>query len=134
MEPKDDTPNRWRDAAISNFRAAKMLCEAQECRPCISRAYYAAYQAVTAIAIEHGDEKDFPVGWNNPSHEQLPALVRNNGDLPKAVRKRISKALRDLRYSREDADYRMGRTVNKEAAMKALHQAFDIMERLGIET
>jgi uncharacterized protein (UPF0332 family) len=125
---------KWKNAGASNFRAAKMLYEAQEYRPCISRAYYAAYQAVTAIAIEHGDEKNFPADWNNPSHEQLPELVRNNGGLPKEVRKRISNALRDLRYSREDADYRMGRTVNKEAAMKALHQAFDIMERLGIET
>ncbi|HET6384026.1 MAG TPA: hypothetical protein VFJ58_11600 [Armatimonadota bacterium] len=66
---------------------------------------------------------NFPAGWNNPSHEQLPDLIGNNGGLTINSRRTVRKMLRALRSLREDADYRMGRTVDVESARTALLMA-----------
>jgi hypothetical protein len=46
-------------------------------RRCANRSFYTAYQMETSIYLKHRDEGAFPHGWNNPSQEQLPDLIRN---------------------------------------------------------
>jgi uncharacterized protein (UPF0332 family) len=110
--------------------SAKQLFDADDWRGCANRAYYAAYQAATSACIEHGDT--FEHGWNNPSHEQLPGLIQNNGDLPVAMRRRVRQLLRILRNVRENADYRPGITVDRLEALAAVRSAALVLDLLGV--
>ena len=123
----------WKRAALTTLATAKGLRESGDHRSCVSRAYYAAYQAATSVCITHGDDLSFPPGWSNPSHEQLPDLIRNNGDLTINTRRTVRMILRQVRSLREDADYRMGRTVDATSVRVALPMASALFERLGIE-
>lgn len=91
------------------------------------------YQLATALSVEHGDTSQFPNGWNNPSHDQLPGLVKNNGLLPVADRIVIARLLRQLRTRREDADYRPGYTVNRVVAQTALFESEAVFDRIRLE-
>lgn len=122
----------WRKTAARTLTTAKALRDSGDPRSCVSRAYYAAYQAATAICIEHGDSASFPAGWNNPSHEQLPGLIASNGDLRIAVRRSVRRTLLMLRFLREDADYRVGRTVDAQTVATALIEASALFELLEI--
>ena len=121
---------RWRETAEHTLSTAQILREQEDARSCVSRAYYAVFQRATAICIAHGDAAQFPAGWHNPSHEQLPDLIFNNGNYSLSARRSIRKILRELRPLREDADYRMGRTVDKQTARAALIMANTVFERL----
>lgn len=106
--------------ALVTLDTAKSLRDRDDNRSCISRIYYAAYQAAASVCIAHGDAVRFPNGWNNPSHEQLPDLVQNNGDFSPSARRMAARILRLLRNFREDADYRPGRTVDAATVRTAL--------------
>lgn len=109
----NDIATSWKQTALATLATAKrLLRNSDDHRSCVSRAYYSAYQAATAVCIEHGDSADFPDGWNNPTHEQLPNLIANNGEIKLDPRRTVLKILRELRYLREDADYRDSITVN----------------------
>jgi uncharacterized protein (UPF0332 family) len=117
--------------ALVTLDSAKLLRDHDDSRSCVSRIYYAAYQAAASVCIAHGDEARFPAGWNNPSHEQLPDLVQNNGDLALPVRRTAARILRLLRNFREDADYRPGRTVDAvtvQTALLAVATLFEVLE------
>ncbi len=133
MLTSHDNAGRWRRTAQTTLDTAKRLRDSEESRSCVSRAYYAAYQAATAVCITHGDAVHFPVGWNNPSHEQLPDLLANNGNFSLNIRRTVRKILRELRILREDADYRTGRTVDSETVRASLLMASTLFERLKIE-
>ena len=127
----DEQAERWRKASLAVRETARHLRERDDFRSCVSRAYYAVYQAATSVCLIHGDQKLFPNGWNNPSHEQLPELIKNNGDLPVHNRRVVLKLLRLLRTTREDADYRLGRTVDKKTAytiIRAMDTVFNLLE------
>ena len=133
LNRSQELADRWRQTAIRTIATAKQLRNGDDHRSCVSRAYYAAYQATTAVCIAHGDAVNFPPGWNNPSHEQLPDLIVNNGNLSVTTRRWVRKALRELRVYRETADYRMGITVDRGAAISAILIATSILERLETE-
>jgi hypothetical protein len=75
---------------------------------------------------------DFPRGWNNPAHDQLPELVLRNTSLPRNTRYQINKALRRLRKARENADYRPGASVERPEALSAFHDAHLVAQALGV--
>jgi uncharacterized protein (UPF0332 family) len=129
----DEQARRWQQTGWTTLDTAKHLHQRDDHRSCVSRAYYAAYQVATAACLAHGDKAQFPHGWNNPSHEQLPDLIANNGDLPASNRKQLKKLLRLLRSSREDADYRPGQTVDERTAKTAILFAHSIFELLEID-
>ena len=116
--------------AERTLASAERLRLDAEARGVANRAYYAVYQAATALCYEHGDESQFPHGWNNPSHDQLPDLIRKNGNLSLWTRRRISQLLNTMRSVREDADYRPGRTVNIEIALEQLQNAATVLRLL----
>ncbi len=121
----------WKRTALATLDTARSLRDHEDFRSCVSRIYYAAYQAATAICLAHEDADHFPNGWNNPSHEQLPDLVQNNGDLSPPARRTAARILRLLRGFREDADYRPGRTVDAvtvRTSLLAVSTLFEVLE------
>jgi uncharacterized protein (UPF0332 family) len=114
--------------SLATLESAERLFLAQDHRGSVNRSYYAAYQAATSLSVARGD--DFAQGRNNPSHDQLPELIRNNGDLPVVTRRRVSRLLGGLRHAREDADYRPGVTVDRTTALDSLHQSAAVLNLL----
>ncbi len=126
-----DAAHLWKQMALVTLDTAKSLRGSADVRSCVSRIYYAAYQAAASVCIAHGDAANFPNGWNNPSHEQLPDLVKNNGDFTPAARRTAARILRLLRNFREDADYRPGKTVDPttvRTALLAVTTLFEVLE------
>lgn len=111
----------WERAGDRTALSARALHEGDDPRGCANRAYYAAYQQATAVCLRHGDEEQFPHQWHNPSHEQVPDLLGNNGNLPIEARRRIGPLLQRLRSLRETADYRPGHSCRTEESLAALH-------------
>ena len=134
LNSKRSQVERWYTLSRRVFSTAELAFADGDWRSAASRAYYAAYQAATGVCVAHGDAVKFPPQWNNPSHDQLPDLIRNNGDLPVFERRRISQSLVSLRSSREDSDYRLGVTVEKPDALKCLQQTANILRLLGVLT
>lgn len=121
----------WKRTAHITLDTAKSLQGRDDARSCVSRIYYAAYQAAASVCIAHGDAVRFPNGWNNPSHEQLPDLVQNNGSINPSARRTAARILRLLRNFREDADYRPGRTVDAatvRTVLLAVATLFEVLE------
>src|SRR5689334_2779388 len=104
----------WQELSRDNLSAKKLLSESSTqgplgevyLRSCVSRTYYAAYCAATSLLVER--DLSFARGWNNPPHEQVPDLIRDNTDISLSRKRRIRKNLSTLRTAREDADYRPG--------------------------
>lgn len=132
MLRREEIAARWRKTALMTLDSAKALKDSNDPRSCVSRAYYAAYQAATSICILHGDESQFPAGWHNPTHDQLPDLIANNGDLTRETRWFVRRLLRDLRDARETADYRIAVTVDEQTRIKALDSVSELFRELGI--
>jgi uncharacterized protein (UPF0332 family) len=120
----------WRELSRDSLRAAQLLLEEGHLRSSVSRAYYAAYCAVSDQLSQRG--VSFAHGWNNPSHDQLPALVRNNLALAVNRRRQLSRAIRRLRTAREDADYRPGIAVDRTLALACVHDAIFVVETLEV--
>jgi uncharacterized protein (UPF0332 family) len=120
----------WQELSVDSLRAARKLLTEEHIRSSISRAYYAAYCAVTSELVERGVQ--FARGWNNPAHDQLPDLVLHNSALPRNTRYEINKALRRLRRAREDADYRPGASLVRRDAVDYLRDASFVVQTLGI--
>ena len=76
---------------------------------------------MTSRLVERG--VSFPHGWNNPGHEQLPNLILHNLTLPMNTRRRLKQLILFLRDTREDSDYRPGRTIDKDKAFVCLRNA-----------
>ena len=111
----------WEEMSLARLRAAKARLDLGFYRDSISRSYYAAYCAATSTVS--GRNVTFAFGRQNPSHDQLPALILNTGHLPKAVRQKIKTRLYFLRYTRENADYRalaLDCILNAAAVIKLL--------------
>jgi hypothetical protein len=74
----------------------------------------------------------FAHGWQNPGHDQLPDLVLHNTTWPRNTRYQINKALRRLRRTREDADYRPGAAVERRDAIACIRDASFVLQTLGV--
>jgi uncharacterized protein (UPF0332 family) len=116
----------WRELSLDSLEAAQKLLAEGHFRSSVSRSYYAAYCALTGRLIRRGVL--FARGWRNPSHEQLPAVVRNGLALPPNTRRAFNRAIRRLRTARENADYRPGIQVNRADAIAAVHDAIMIVQ------
>lgn len=130
MQKRVGDAANWRALSLNGFKSAKLLFDNGDYRGCANRAYYAAYHAAVAASLKYAD--DFARGWSNPSHDQLPDLIRNNGDLPVATRRRIARLLRILREERESADYRPGPTIDRENARDCIHGATTVLALLEV--
>jgi uncharacterized protein (UPF0332 family) len=124
----------WEKRSGRALQSARLLLDAGDYFGCANRAYYAAYQAATSVCVAHGDEANFPTDWNNPTHEQLPGLISNNGTLSSTTRREVRTHLRFLRQIREDADYRPGKTVNREISERCVRFAATVLNLLDVDS
>lgn len=116
--------------SLDSRTAAKDLLVAQRFRSSISRAYYAAYCAITG-ALAAG--VTFGYGGNNPAHGDLPNLIVSNlGGLPEAKRRAVRQSLLRLWKQRVDADYVPGAFIDRNMALNALRDANRILNELEI--
>ena len=122
----------WREMGKANARAAAMLARDETvCRASVSRAYYAVYQEVTHQIIESGDGQFGR--FNNPTHEVLARLVRNNLSSISGFRKReLERLIRRLRQRRVDADYRPKISVDRASVHGALRDMCEARRLLGV--
>jgi uncharacterized protein (UPF0332 family) len=116
--------------SVDALEAARTLLAQRRWRSSVSRSYYAAYCALSGELARRG--ASFPHGWNNPAHEQLPALIRNNLALLIATRRLLNRAVRRLRVARENADYRPAATVDRAVALACIRDAAMVLATLEI--
>jgi uncharacterized protein (UPF0332 family) len=120
----------WEELSLDSLRAAQKLLDEGHLRSSVSRSYYAAYCAVAGELTRRGVR--FPRARRNPAHEQLTALIRNGLPLQIGARRRLTRAVRRLRYARESADYRPGISVQRALALACVFDAFAVLELLEI--
>lgn len=121
----------WQVLSLGSLRSAKQLLDAARAdyvRSSVSRAYYAAYAAVTSRLPA---KTAFPGGRNNPSHEQIVKLAKNLPFDSEWSRRQMVKALMFLRRQRETADYRPGHELSRSTALACLHWAGHVVLTLG---
>ena len=117
---------------MNSRKAAQRLLEAECYRSSVSRAYYAAYAAITSSLVR----QKITLGHrgNNPGHAGLPVYVLKNLTLlPLTARFEINKALRRLYRKRAEADYVAAAAVDRDAAKKTLRDLNRVLQLLGTE-
>jgi uncharacterized protein (UPF0332 family) len=122
----------WSDLASASLEAAKLLLDHRMHRSCISRAYYAAYAALTQVLKPH--QKSFVFAKNNPSHDQLLKFTVHNLDAKRYGPKRrqqLSSSTRLLQSLRIRADYMPDQPVDHSLALQALRHAALVVRYCG---
>jgi hypothetical protein len=102
-------------------------------RSCISRAYYAAYAGATA-ALVAADVQVGDAARPNPSHARLASLVKHNLDSKRfsnADRSDLARRVRNLRRTRELAEYDPRCTVDGSMALQSVRDASVVIARFG---
>ena len=132
MATREEEAARWRAISRDSRKAAQRLLEVGCCRSSVSRAYYAAYAAITSALIRQGIT--LAHDGNNPSHISLPVLVLNNLTfLPLTARFDLNRALRRLYAERVEADYNAAAIVNGGVVIETLRDTNRILTLLDIE-
>ena len=117
--------------SVNSRKAAQHLLDAECYRSSISRAYYAAYCAVTS---QLAGKYTFPFGGNNPSHPDLPNLILYNlPALPEYKRRAVKQAVSRLWKARVEADYVPGAYTDRNTAVNALRDATRVLLLLEIK-
>ncbi len=121
----------WNEVSLDCLRAAGELMQSGRYRSSVSRAYYAAYSAVTA-ALSHAGVA-FKDDHDGPSHPNARALIGNHfPKLSRKKRKLLMAAMHRLYESRLDADYRPVCFVGLETARDALANASVVAGTFGV--
>lgn len=130
---EEGAADAWSAMGRESLAAAKRLMDAGHVRSCLSRAYYSAYATVTGAMMSQG--MTVSIGERpNPSHEQLPMLLRHNLDRRRfddRTRRDLSQRLRTLRRFRIVADYGPQEFLDRTHALACLRDASIIADRLG---
>lgn len=121
----------WRDLAKEHLASAQTLLIGGHWRGTVSRAYYAAYCGVTWKALQRGPIT-FRSGYQNPSHENIPGLIRNKCVPPGPQADALIESCTLLRFFRVDADYKPHLTIDDTIARDALREANLILAALGV--
>ena len=118
----------WRELSEDSLQAAEELLQEGHYRSCISRAYYAAYCAVTHEVIQK--LTTFSYSRNNPWHELLPNYIQSNLTISRTKKDAVDTYVRLLRYYREDADYRPQTTIDELTARECVRAAAEVQQQL----
>ncbi len=118
----------WTEIALEQKAAASRLIVPDRVYPraACSRAYYAVYALIASLAPPG---MTFPRGWNNPSHDQLPEIIRALGRTDRAT---VLEILSRLRDSRVAADYGVGQSVSAVTAKERVRDCSELFVRLGV--
>ncbi|MEW6250137.1 MAG: HEPN domain-containing protein [Planctomycetota bacterium] len=122
----------WRDIARDNLKAAQALSKTPHLRSCASRAYYAAFSAVTFALSSHARSGR---GHETPAHQAVPGLLEKHLEAKLGARRltNVKKMMRRLYNERLSADYRSGLTLDDRSIRQSLRDAFSVCVELGIE-
>lgn len=121
----------WKDLSRDCYEAATLLVSESYLRSGVSRAYYAAYCAVSNLMTAQG--VSLPHAWKNPAHDQVIRWLASQKSWGKGRRRTLVRALRSLRRGREDADYWPGVSLAKGDAVKLLKDAVLVLHALKID-
>lgn len=121
----------WDEIARENLKAAQLLAARCYFRSCASRAYYAAFSAVSFALRTHGP---FEFGRETPAHQRIATLIQEHlGSRLSSVKLRdVKSTIRRLYNERINADYRSGITLNRSAAMQSQRDAHAICRAMGV--
>ncbi len=121
---------KWWRMAQGSLTAAQFLETQKLPRSSASRAYYAAYQAATALLLYGGQMP--PEGREAWSHEATPDLLGNLSGalLSPSVQKDLGKRLADLYQIRLGADYRGDENIEDSVLRAAVRSASFIVRTI----
>ena len=120
----------WSDMGRQAWKAAVDLGKLRNRRSCVSRAYYAAFSAVTAEIRKI--TTDFPKGFEHPPHPQLGKAVKKHlTHFSKHDRDELRDALSRLYSARLDADYRHEAEPDADSTRNALRDARYVLQSMG---
>lgn len=121
----------WSDIARDNLKAAQTLADQAHFRSCTSRAYYAAFSAISFALRAYAP---FPRGRETPPHHMVPTLIETHltSLLTAARLQRVKAALRRLYNDRINADYRSALTIDAGSALRSRQDAYSVCVALGV--
>lgn len=123
----------WTSISKDSLVAAKLLLSNGHIRSCVSRSYYAAYAGGTAALLAGGVNMGDRVR-PNPTHSQLPKLLKHNLDPVRfqlAERTDLSRRVRNLRRFREMAEYDAEATISNCDALQCVRDASVVLAKTG---
>lgn len=122
----------WKELAADNLSAAKELRASSHFRSVVSRAYYAAYSALTA-GLDAKYRSQFKHGDNNPTHAQLLKLVARNL-MPKVLTTSECRTIKTYLYQlwamRVRADYDPNASIGRDEAINAITLAASVLRSM----
>jgi len=118
----------WREIGRDNLIAAKSLLADARWRSSVSRAYYAAFAALSGALQQ---VVSLPADRDAPAHASLPLLIKNYlSRLHVLDRRSLMADVRKLYDLRISADYRVTRTIDRPTALLAVKLAARVIETL----
>ena len=120
----------WVEISLDSFGAANVLFGAARWRSCISRYYYAAFSAVSDALNKNGYVR---IGHETPRHREITRLIDQHltSFYPKQ-RRSLKAAIRRMYDARIVADYRGGRTSDRDVAQNVRRDVLDVFRLLGV--
>ncbi len=120
----------WR-RAVDSLDAAGLLQQREHFCSAASRAYYAAFQAATAVLLYA--KQIPPAGYEAWRHKETPELLRATqmSSLDQNKRYNLSARLSVLYKLRITADYEMRADIGEAASATALKDAHFIVKSVG---
>jgi uncharacterized protein (UPF0332 family) len=116
--------------SLGSLQAAESLRKLKNRRSCVSRAYYAAFQAITGEVRKKTTA--FPKRYEHPPHRQVGKYVKRYlTQFSRRDRNDIRDALSRLRTARENADYRQNPDPGDAAVKAAMLDVRFVLQRLG---
>lgn len=124
----------WDEISRECFLASRELIESGHYRSSINRAYYGLYASITSELRQRGF-KIFNQDRPNPGHSQIMQMLEHNIlNLRKPdVRRRCVRSAKNVRRSREIADYVPEYSIDRSFALSALRDASLVSRTLGKE-
>lgn len=121
----------WAQMSLDSLKAANDLHKIGRARSAASRAYFAAYAAVTS-KLPRG--MVFAEGRPNPSHSRLHEVASNNAasHLSPLLRRDLARIVRTLRANRVASDYDQGTTVDDTTALQSVRHAARVLDLLEV--
>jgi len=121
----------WDDIARDNLKAAQILADQRQFRSSASRAYYAAFPAVSFVLKRRAP---FGKGRETPAHHMVTTLMQEHlaPSLTAAKLRDMKATIRRLYNERINADYKAGMTVDRLAALQSQRDAHSLCRELGV--
>ena len=118
----------WSEISRDNWKAAQALRERYP-RSSVSRAYYAAFSALTQ---KFAHKRLAFSGKESPRHRDIPDMV-NQAFSSRDRAGEIRRNIRALYAMRLNADYSAGRSTDAQAAREAIRSSAVVLRACGVK-